>query len=124
MLVQRDSDRARLISRGGYDWTNRYPGIVRAALKNRYKHFVIDGEAVVLSVDGCIPTHNEQVQLRAFDVLAMDGGDLRSLPLSIRKANLSRLLARRADGIFLSDFEQGGIGPDLFVAACQMGLEA
>ena len=67
--------------------------------------------------------HNEEVQLCAFDVLAMDGGDLRSLPLSMRKANLARLLARRPDGIFLSDFEQGEIGPDLFVAACQMGLE-
>jgi hypothetical protein len=35
--------------------------------------------------------------------------DLRELPLSMRKANLARLLARRPDGIFLSDFEQGEI---------------
>jgi ATP-dependent DNA ligase len=63
------------------------------------------------------------VQLCAFDVLAMDGNDLRSLPLSMRKASLARLLARRPDGIFLSDFEQGEIGPDLFVAACRLGLE-
>jgi hypothetical protein len=41
----------------------------------------------------------------------------------MRKANLSRLLARRPDGIFLSDFEQGEVGPDLFRAACNMGLE-
>jgi bifunctional non-homologous end joining protein LigD len=40
----------------------------------------------------------------------------------MRKANLSRLLARRVDGIFLSDFEQGEIGPDLFHRACLMGL--
>jgi hypothetical protein len=45
------------------------------------------------------------------------------LPLSLRKTNLARLLARRPDGIFLSDFEQGVIGPDLFLAACRMGLE-
>jgi len=56
-------------------------------------------------------------------VLAMDGDDLRDLPLSMRKANLARLLARRPDGIFLSEFEQGEIGPDLFRAACSMGLE-
>jgi hypothetical protein len=37
--------------------------------------------------------------------------DVRKLPLSMRKTNLARLLARRVDGIFLSDFE---IGPDLF----------
>jgi bifunctional non-homologous end joining protein LigD len=42
---------------------------------------------------------------------------------SIRKANLQRLLARRPDGIFLSDFEQGAIGPDLFRKACEFGLE-
>jgi len=52
-----------------------------------------------------------------------DGEDLRRLPLSMRKANLARLLARRVDGIFLSDFEQGEIGPDLFRRACLMGLE-
>jgi bifunctional non-homologous end joining protein LigD len=41
----------------------------------------------------------------------------------MRKTSLSRLLARRVDGIFLSDFEQGGIGHDLFRHACLMGLE-
>ena len=49
--------------------------------------------------------HNEEVQLCAFDVLAMDSDDLRNLPLSMRKTNLARLLARRPDGIFVSDFE-------------------
>ena len=41
----------------------------------------------------------------------------------MRKASLSRLLARRVDDIFLSDFERGEIGPDLFRHACPMGLE-
>ena len=41
----------------------------------------------------------------------------------MRKANLARLLARRPEGIFVSDFEQGEIGPDLFRAACNFGLE-
>jgi bifunctional non-homologous end joining protein LigD len=58
------------------------------------------------------------VQFYAFDILAMDG-----LPLSMRKANLARLLARRTDGIFVSEFEQGEIGPDLFRHACLLGLE-
>ena len=89
-----------------------------AALKNRIKHFVIDGKAVVLGVDGNSDfnalhsgRHNEEVQLCAFDVLAMDGDDLRDLPLSMRKANLGRLLARRPDGIFVAPFEQGEIRP-------------
>ena len=63
------------------------------------------------------------MRLYAFDCLVSDGEDLRKLPLSMRKANLARLLARRVDGLFLSDFEQGEIGPDLFRHACLMGLE-
>jgi ATP-dependent DNA ligase len=128
--VERNGDRVLLITKGGYDWSKRFPWIVEAALKNRQKHFVIDGEAVILGVDGYSDfnalhagKHNDEVQLLAFDVLAMDGDDLRKLSLSMRKANLARLLARRSDGIFLSDFEQGEIGPDLFRAACNMGLE-
>ena len=41
----------------------------------------------------------------------------------MRKANLERLLARRPEGIFLSPFEQGEIGPDLFRKACEFGLD-
>jgi bifunctional non-homologous end joining protein LigD len=130
MRVERNGDRVRLITRNGYDWTNRYPWIVEAALKNQQKQFVIDGEAVILGVDG-IPDFNalrsrkqdNEVQLYAFDILALDGEDLRQLPLSMRKTNLARLLARRPDGIFVAPFEHGEIGPDLFRAACNMGLE-
>ena len=56
-------------------------------------------------------------------MLAIDGDDLRRLPLSMRKTNLQRLLARRPDGIFISEFEQGEIGPHLFRKACEFGLE-
>jgi bifunctional non-homologous end joining protein LigD len=52
LIVQRDGERVRLITRGGYNWTDRYPRIVEAALKNRHRRFFIDGEAVVLGVDG------------------------------------------------------------------------
>jgi bifunctional non-homologous end joining protein LigD len=120
----------RLFTRNGHDWTHRYPSIVEAALKNRQSSFVIDGEAVLLGVDGISDfnglhsrQHDEEVQLYAFDILALGGDDLRKLPLHLRKNNLARLLARRPDGIFVSDFEQGEIGPDLFRHACKLGLE-
>jgi len=45
LRLERDGDRVRLITRGGYNWADRYPWIVEAALKNRFKRFVIDGEA-------------------------------------------------------------------------------
>ena len=120
----------RLLTRNGHDWSHRYPWIVESALKNRQKHFVLDGKAVVLGVDGIADfnalhsgEHDEEVQLYAFDILALDGDDLRKLPLSMRKTNLARLLARRPEGIFVAEFEQGEIGPDLFRKACEFGLE-
>jgi bifunctional non-homologous end joining protein LigD len=121
MMVVRDGDRVRLISKGGHDYAKRFPWIVEAARKNRQSQFVIDGETVLLGVDG-VPDfdglhsgkHNDEVQFYAFDILTMGGNDLRRLPLSLRKQNLARLLARRSDGIFVAPFERGEIGPDLF----------
>ena len=91
---------------------------------------MIDGVAVLLGVDGRSHfnglhsrRHDAEVQFYSFDILVSDGEDLRRLLLSMRKTSLARLLALRVDGIFLSDFEQGEIGPDLFRHACLMGLE-
>jgi ATP-dependent DNA ligase len=136
LRVERDGDRVRLITRGGHDWTKRYPWIVEAALKNRQKRFVIDGEAVILGVDGISDfdalhsgKHNEEVQLCAFDVLALDGDDLRHLPLSMRKANLARLLARRPDEHFSERLRTrrdraGPIPQSLRVSARRSGIKA
>ena len=130
LIIQREGKRVRLFTRNGHDWTDRYPLIVEAALRNRQTSFVIDGEAVLLGVDGISDfnglhsrKHDDEVQLYAFDILALDGEDLRKLPLHLRKTNLARLLARRPEGIFVSEFEQGEIGPDLFRKACEFGLE-
>src|ERR1700723_3091559 len=131
LVVQKiDRTRVRLFTRNGHDWTDRYPLVVEAALKNRATSFVIDGEAVLLGVDGVSDfdglhskKHDDEVQLYAFDCLALDGDDLRKLPLSMRKTNLARLLTRRPDGIFVAPFEQGEIGPDLFRKACEVGFE-
>ena len=67
--------------------------------------------------------YDDEVQLYFFDMLVTDGCDIRKLPLSMRKTNLARLLARRPNGIFTAPFEQGEIGPDLFRKACEFGLE-
>ncbi|WP_346732900.1 DNA ligase-like domain-containing protein [Bradyrhizobium sp. 195] len=65
----------------------RYPWIAEAGLKNRQKHFVIDGEAVNLGVDGISNfnalhsrKHDHEVQLYAFDILAVGDDDLRPSP--------------------------------------------
>ncbi|MBR0855684.1 RNA ligase family protein [Bradyrhizobium liaoningense] len=128
--IERQGRDVRLVTRNGHNWTGRFPWIVEAALKNREQQFVIDGEAVVLGVDGVSDfnalhsrKYDDEVQLYAFDILALGGEDLRQLPLTMRKANLARLLRGRPDGMFVAPFEMGEIGPDLFRAACDMGLE-
>ncbi|WP_349544108.1 hypothetical protein [Bradyrhizobium sp. ARR65] len=71
-----DGNGLRLITRGGYNWTDRYPWIVEAPRKVRQKRFVLDGEAVVLVVDGVSAfnalhsrKHDHEVQFCAFDIL-------------------------------------------------------
>ncbi len=114
MLVIRENARVRLLSRNGSDWTKRYPWIAEAALKNRQRHFVIDGEVVIFGVDRISDfnalhsrKHDHEVQLYAFDVLAIGGDDLRDLPLHLRKTKLETLLAHRPDGITVAPFERG-----------------
>jgi ATP-dependent DNA ligase len=97
LIVHREGKRVRLFTRNGHDWTDRYPLIVEAALRNRIASFVMDGEAVLLGVDGRSDfdglhsrKFNDEVQFYAFDLLVSDGDDLRKLPLSMRKASLER----------------------------------
>jgi ATP-dependent DNA ligase len=130
LRIERDGASVRLISRGGYDWIRCFPWIAEAALKNRRKQFIIDGEAVILGVEGVSDFNalhsgkqNAEVQFCAFDILAIDGDDVRDLSLSMRRTNLERLLRGRPDGIFINPIETGAIGPDLFRVACGMGLE-
>src|SRR5258705_3659477 len=92
-----------------------YPLIVESALRNRTTSFVIDGEAVLLGVDGISDfnglhsrKHDDEVEPYAFDILALDGDDLRNLPLHPPKNNLARLLARRPQSTFLFYFVRGG----------------
>ncbi|MGX9431442.1 MULTISPECIES: ATP-dependent DNA ligase [Bradyrhizobium] len=106
MMIIREDDRVRLKSRSGHDYTDRHPWIVETARKLKPSHFVLDGEALVLNVDGMSDwaalhssRHDDEVQFYAFDMLAGDGDDCRRLPLSMRKTNLARLLARRTEGI-------------------------
>ena len=121
----------RLFTRNGHDWSSRYPLITEAALRNRNTSFVIDGEAVLLGVDGISDfnglhsrKHDDEVQFYAFDILVSDGEDIRKLPLSRRKANLSRLLARRVDGNRTRRDRPGSVPARLPDGLGGLGIEA
>src|SRR3954453_9413670 len=130
LIVQRDGKRVRLLTRRGYDWSDRYPLITQAALRLRKESFVINGEAVVLGPDGISDFDglhsgrcNEEVRLYAFDLLSDDGVDMRDETLQIRKLWLGKLLKRSSDGVIYKEHKAGGVGPRLFEQACKMGLE-
>jgi bifunctional non-homologous end joining protein LigD len=126
LQVRRVGDQVR---RRGYDWSVRYPAIAVTATLLRARSFTLDGEAVVCGPDGVAifdALHRRgtvsEAMLYAFDLLELDGEDLRGLPLSDRKKRLARLLGGRRLGIVLSDHTDED-GATIFRHACVMGLE-
>jgi ATP-dependent DNA ligase len=110
LIVRRDGDTVRLFTRRGYDWSDRYPAIARAAAKLRARSLTIDGEAAVCGPDGVAmfdALHRcgtvTEAMLFAFDLLELDGVDYRPLPLRERKERLARLVDRRLTGIVMND---------------------
>src|SRR3984957_11345973 len=102
LQVRRVADTVRLFTRRGYDWTGRYPAIVVTATLLRARSFTLDGEAVVCGPDGVAvfdALHRRgtvsEAMLYAFDLLDLDGEDLRGMPLADRKKRLARLLRGR-----------------------------
>ena len=129
LQVRRDGDQVRLFTRRGYDWSGRYPAIAVTATLLRARSFTLDGEAVVCGPDGVAifdALHRRgtvtEAMLYAFDLLELDGEDLRGLPLGDRKKRLARLLGGRRLGIVLSDHTDED-GATIFRHACRMGLE-
>jgi bifunctional non-homologous end joining protein LigD len=129
LIVRRDGKTVLLFTRRGHDWTHRYPAIAAAAAKLRARSFTLDGEAVVSGADGVAvfeALHRRHratdAMLYAFDLLELNGKDLRPLPLSERKARLARLLARAPIGIVFNEHTDHD-GAVVFRHACKLGLE-
>jgi bifunctional non-homologous end joining protein LigD len=129
MLARKTGERVRLFTRRGFDWTDRYPAVAAAAARLKAKTLTIDGELVVPGKDGIANfeklhsrVHDGKAILYAFDLLELDGEDLRKRPLMERKTMLVRLLRRARAGIHLSEHDDGD-GEALFRAACRLGME-
>ena len=117
------ANRVRLFTRNGHDWSSRYPWIVESALRNRHKQFVIDREAVILGLQ-CLSLASAR---RGGSALRLRHPGARrrgpAQPSAVHAQAKSGAAATRPAGIFVAPFEQGEIGPHLFRAACNMGLE-
>lgn len=129
LMVHRDGKAVRIFTRGGYDWTDRYPSITAAALRLPSRRFLIDGEGVVEGEGGIADfaalhsrLHDARCYLIGFDLLELGSRDLRSLPLSMRKDLLAKLLDGATGGIVYSEHLEGD-GAEVFAAASRMGFE-
>jgi bifunctional non-homologous end joining protein LigD len=122
----------RLMTRTGQDWTHRFKPIAAALSALPARQYAIDGEIAVLDERGTSNFSALQEALSngtedrfhfiAFDLLHLDGYDLRQVALRDRKSLLRRLLAAPPASVAFSDDISGG-GATVFAHACQMRLE-
>jgi len=129
IIARKDGERVRLYSRPGNDFTRRFPLIVDALSRLRSRSCIIDGEAVACDDDGVASfdlirhhRHNDRAFLYAFDLIELNGDDVRRDPLEVRKATLRSMLAKAGLGLRFNEHIEGD-GPTVFAHACKMGLE-
>ena len=128
-MARRDSAGVRLFTRNGIDRSARFPLIVQAVAALRARSCLIDGEAAACDGDG-MPVFDRlryrrqdgRVFLFAFDLLELDGQDLRREPLETRKATLASLLRSCGPGLRLVEHLDHG-GDIVYRHACKLGCE-
>jgi bifunctional non-homologous end joining protein LigD len=122
----------RVFTRNGYDWSDRYPGIIRAATNLRCKSAIIDGEAVVQNANGvsdfeglqsAIGSRSQNIILYAFDLLHLEGHDIRHRRLTERRSMLQHLLGGDAESSIQFSEEFTGDGAAFFKACADSDLE-
>lgn len=127
-----DRGKVKLLTRKGLDWTHKFTGIAEVTAKLPVQTALIDGEMVVEGEDGISSFSLLQEELKsgrqdrllyyAFDLLYLDGADLRALPLRVRKEALAKVLKRVPGPLRLSESIDER-GPLLLKHACRMHLE-
>jgi ATP-dependent DNA ligase len=102
LQVRREGDAVQLFTRKNYDWSDRYPAIAATAMKLRAQSFTLDGEACVCGPDGVAvfdALHRRgtvrEAMLYAFDLLELDGEDLRHIHDRNRPLAARRVPSRR-----------------------------
>jgi bifunctional non-homologous end joining protein LigD len=129
ILAQKDSAGVRLITPNGYDFAERYPLIVDAIRRLPVETCIIDGEAVVVDQNGLsvfdllrYRRHDHAATLCVFDVLEVDGANLRRKPIEERKRLLAGILRAPHHGRAPNPSYDGD-GPIVYEHACALGCE-
>jgi bifunctional non-homologous end joining protein LigD len=125
--------RVRVYSRSGYNWTAQFHRIAKAAEALRNRDLIIDGEATVLGKTGLPDFQALRRELArkdsgpltylAFDLLYLNGYDLRGAPLVDRKRALEEVLARAPSTLTAAEYFDDGHGETILRHACRLGLE-
>jgi len=132
VLARIERGRVRLLTRNRQDWTERFPAVAEAAAKLPVKEALLDGEIVALDrsgvssfqalQQGAEETGGWSLAYVAFDLLFLDGRDLRGEPLVERKKALARLLRGRRGRLRYSEHFDAP-GAEVHQRACRMHLE-
>jgi bifunctional non-homologous end joining protein LigD len=129
VIALKNAPQVKFYSRPGNDLTYRFPLIVETLARLRSRSCIIDGEAVACDDDGVASFnlvryrhHDEAVFLYAFDLIALNGDDLRRDSLERPKATLEMILAKAGAGIRFNEHMDGD-GETVFRHACKLGLE-
>jgi bifunctional non-homologous end joining protein LigD len=119
-----------LISRNGLDWTQRFATISESLKGLKVKDAIFDGEVGVPDEDGVMQFHrirrkDAQTELAylVFDLLWLNGKDLRGLPLHKRKSELKKLLRNPVGRVIYADHVEGASGRALFQMVERTGHE-
>ena len=133
MLCRVDQGKVRFISRNGRDWTAKFPTLAAAVSELPLKTAIIDGEVVVMQPDGTTSFQALQnsfqtagstpFQFFCFDLLYLDGYDLRSKPIEDRKSLLGNIIPSGEHGLLHFSDHVAGNGPRFFAEASRLHLE-
>ncbi|HEX5958571.1 MAG TPA: non-homologous end-joining DNA ligase, partial [Hyphomicrobiaceae bacterium] len=132
LMARIDRGRVKLLTRKGLDWTGKFVSLKKALEALPVSTAMLDGEVVVEAESGAPSFAELQAELSAgrsdrfryylFDVLYLDGNDLRGAALTERKAALAALLPAQGSILTYSDHFTGG-GATILEHACRLGLE-
>jgi bifunctional non-homologous end joining protein LigD len=130
IMARRAGGHVRLFTRNGYDFADRFPKIVEAVANLPVRSCLIDGEAIVVDKDGLsvfellrYRRHDHAAVLCAFDLIELDGNDLRRVTIEQRKAALAKLLLRQAEEGIAFNQHYSCEGAFIYKHACALGCE-
>jgi bifunctional non-homologous end joining protein LigD len=129
ILAHRQGRAVRLVTRSGHDLAGRYPVIVDALRGLPVESCIVDGEAIVVDEEGLsvfdllrYRCNDRVATLCAFDLIEVDGRDLRPNPIEERKEYLSRLVQHRDHGVAINEIYSGD-ATTIYKHACALGCE-